>query len=70
MRNQLRGRLDGYRAMAIRRGLVEDGQLAALHARARDALYTAPTDLADAEALVQAYREALPREPADRKASS
>jgi hypothetical protein len=69
-RNQLRGRLDGYRAMAIRRGVLEDVQLAALHARARDALYTAPTDLADAEASVQAYREALPRESADRKASS
>jgi hypothetical protein len=67
-RNQLRGRLDGYRAMAIGRGLVEDMRLAALHARARDALYTAPTDLADAEALVQAYREALPRDPSDRKA--
>jgi hypothetical protein len=68
LRNQLRGRLDAYRAMAIGKGLVEDVQLAALHARARDALYTAPTDLADAEALVQAYREALPRDPADRKA--
>ncbi|MDQ6615910.1 MAG: hypothetical protein M3083_14535 [Actinomycetota bacterium] len=67
-RDELRGRLDAYRAKAYRLGLLEDPAVAALHARARSVLFTAPTDLAQAEQLVRQYQQALtgptPREVA------
>jgi hypothetical protein len=67
-RDELRGRLDAYRAKAYRLGLLEDARVAGLYARAKQALYTAPTDLAEAERLVAEYQQALagpaPREVA------
>jgi hypothetical protein len=58
-RNELRGRLDAYRAKAVRRGLGEDGDLTSLADAARTALYTAPCDLDAARAAVNAYQDAL-----------
>ncbi|BAL90548.1 hypothetical protein AMIS_53280 [Actinoplanes missouriensis 431] len=58
-RNELRGRLDAYRAKALRRGLGEDGTLTPLADAARTALYQAPCDLNAARAAVGAYQEAL-----------
>ncbi|BCJ56481.1 hypothetical protein Asp14428_79560 [Actinoplanes sp. NBRC 14428] len=58
-RNELRGRLDAYRAKAGSRGLAEDPVLAPLAERARDSLYTAPCDLEAARAAVAAYQEAV-----------
>ena len=67
-RNELRGRLDAYRAKAYRLGLLENPALAALYARAQEVLFTAPTDLAAADELVRRYQQALagptPREVA------
>jgi hypothetical protein len=67
-RDELRGRLDAYRAKAYRLGRLEDQALAGLYTRARAALFTAPTDLAEAEELVRRYQQALsgpaPREVA------
>jgi hypothetical protein len=58
-RNELRGRLDAYRAKALRRGLGESAALTELADTARTALYTAPCDLDAARAAVDAYQEAL-----------
>jgi hypothetical protein len=58
-RNELRGRLDAYRAKALSRGLGEDGTLTPLAESARDLLYTAPCDLDAARRAVDAYQEAL-----------
>lgn len=58
-RNELRGRLDAYRAKALRRGLAEDAELTPLAEAARAALYTAPCDLDAARAAVDAYQAAL-----------
>jgi hypothetical protein len=61
-RNELRGRLDAYRAKALSRGLGEDSDLTPLHDAARTALHTAPCDLVAARAAVNAYQEALAAE--------
>jgi cell division septum initiation protein DivIVA len=69
-RNELRARLDAFRAMVRRLGLTEDLHLDTLYMQAKDALYTAPTDLVHAGMLVQTYRDAMPRrttEPEDRR---
>jgi hypothetical protein len=58
-RNQFRALLDAYQVKAKRLGLLEDPDVAALHARAQDVLYTAPTDLALAAQLVRRYQEAI-----------
>jgi hypothetical protein len=58
-RNELRGRLDAYRAKALRRGLGENSDLTPLADTARTALYTAPCDLDTARAAVNAYQDAL-----------
>jgi hypothetical protein len=58
-RNELRGRLDAYQGRARRLRLTEDPALAELFGRARDSLYHAPTDLAQARELVRRYREGL-----------
>jgi hypothetical protein len=67
-RDELRGRLDAYRGKAYRLGRLEDPAVAALYARAQRLLYTAPTDLVQAEQLVRQYQQALtgpaPREVA------
>jgi hypothetical protein len=59
VRDQLRGRLDAYHAKAARLCLVEVPEVSAAHRPARDALYTAPTDLTRAADLVQDYQDAL-----------
>ena len=58
-RNELRGRLDAYRAKALRRGLGESARLTELADAARTVLYTAPCDLGAARAAVDAYQDAL-----------
>jgi hypothetical protein len=58
-RNEMRGRLDAYRAKALRLGLGESGDLTALSEAARAALHTAPCDLDAARAAVDAYQDAL-----------
>lgn len=58
-RNELRGRLDAYRAKALRRGLGENDDLTRLAETARTALYTAPCDLDAARAAVNAYQDAV-----------
>ena len=58
-RNELRGRLDAYRAKALAIGRAEDAELDVLYRQARDALFTAPCDLRLSESLVLAYQRAL-----------
>lgn len=58
-RNELRGRLDAYQAKAYRLGRLEDPAVAALHARALAVLFTAPTDLDQADQLVRQYQQIL-----------
>jgi hypothetical protein len=58
-RNQLRAMLEAYQVKAARIGLIEEPRLERLFARAHEALYTAPTDLAFAAPLVREYQEAL-----------
>ena len=66
-RNELRGRLDAYRAMAHDHGKIEDPEISRRYDEAHDVLFTAPTDLAEAARLVRRYREALPGDTVDRK---
>jgi hypothetical protein len=58
-RDELRGLLGAYRAKAARLGAVEDAVLAERYERARDLLWTAPCDLAAAEAAVAGYQQAV-----------
>lgn len=58
-RNELRGRLDAYRAKALAIGRAEDAELDSLYRQAMDALFTAPCDLRHSESLVLAYQRAL-----------
>jgi hypothetical protein len=58
-RNQFRALLEAYQVKAKRLGRLEDPELAATFARAREALFTAPTDLAAAAQLVRRYQQAL-----------
>lgn len=58
-RNQLRALLDAYTVKATRAGRLEDPQLQQLLRGARDALYTAPTDLGLAAQLVRGYQQGL-----------
>jgi hypothetical protein len=62
-RNQLRGRLDAYRAKAQSLRLLETPAVAELYERAHRALFVAPTDLAQAEQLVARYQQALSTRP-------
>lgn len=66
-RNELRGRLDAYRAKAQQVGRLEDSEATRAYDRAHRALYTAPTDLVMAAKLVEQYQDivspsARPRE--------
>jgi hypothetical protein len=63
-RDELRGRLEAYRAKATRRGLAEDLGLAEGYRRARDLLWTAPCDLDQARAAVLAYQKSVASHPA------
>jgi hypothetical protein len=58
-RDELRGRLEAYRAKAADHRLDEHETLAPLHMRARELLFTAPCDLHDATRAVYAYQKAL-----------
>jgi hypothetical protein len=58
-RDELRGRLEGYRAKAVTYRLDEHDQLGSLHAKARNLLYTAPCDLPAATKAVVAYQTTL-----------
>ncbi|MDI2125192.1 hypothetical protein [Yinghuangia seranimata] len=58
-RDELRGLLQAYRAMAGGRGRSEDEALEALHHRAYDVLWRAPCDLDDAARLVGDYQAAV-----------
>jgi hypothetical protein len=58
-RDELRGLLGAYKAKAARLGAAEDTDLAARYDRARDLLWSAPCDLAAAEAAVTDYQRAI-----------
>jgi hypothetical protein len=58
-RNELRGRLEAYRAKANRVGLLEDASVVATYEQAHQVLYNAPTDLGVAAGLVRRYQQAL-----------
>ena len=58
-RDELRGLLGAYKAKAARLGGAEDSGLAERYDQARDLLWTAPCDLATAEAAVAAYQQAV-----------
>jgi hypothetical protein len=69
-RDELRGRLEAYRAKAAARGRAEDERLAGLFARAHDLLFTAPCDLRAATRAVHTYQAGLvePTGPRERSA--
>lgn len=58
-RDELRGRLDAYRAKAASHALDEHDELSKLHVSARTLLYTAPCDLPGSTRAVLAYQRAL-----------
>jgi hypothetical protein len=58
-RDELRGRLQAYRAKAARLGGSEDAALAALHRAAHDLLWRAPCDLSAATRAVARYQRAV-----------
>lgn len=58
-RNELRGRLDAYHAKALARGFAEDERLGQIYERARSLLFTAPCDVAGAEAAVREYQQGI-----------
>jgi hypothetical protein len=58
-RNQFRALLEAYQVKAKRLGVLEDPALEDIFTRAREVLYTAPTDLAVAAQLVRSYQQAL-----------
>lgn len=58
-RTELRGLLDAYRAMALRRGVGEHPDVTAAYAAARSVLYTAPLDLAEGLVAVTGFDQAV-----------
>jgi hypothetical protein len=58
-RDELRGRLDAYKAKAGRLGLAEDAELTGLHQRAHDLLWTSPCDLRGATVALADYQRAI-----------
>jgi hypothetical protein len=68
-RDELRGRLEAYRAKASARGRAEDERLADLFTHAHQLLYTAPCDLRAATRAVHAYQSGL-AEPAGHRERS
>jgi hypothetical protein len=58
-RDELRGRLNAYRAKAAARGQAEHPDLTTRYAQARDLLYTAPCDLRASTRSVHAYQQTL-----------
>ncbi|MGA8114785.1 MAG: hypothetical protein WCA46_14060 [Actinocatenispora sp.] len=69
-RDELRGRLDAYRAKAARLGLVEHDTLTERHGVAQRLLYTAPCDLPAGTRAVFAYQQALADLATPRKEST
>ncbi len=69
LRNELRGRLDAYRAKAAAIGRAEDIDLDRLQQAAADVLWIAPCDLAEAARRVEDYQHAVnqPTYPEDRR---
>lgn len=63
-RDELRGRLEAYRAKAGRLGLSEDLELSRLYEHAKLLLWTAPCDLRQATAALAGYQRAI-TSPAD-----
>jgi hypothetical protein len=62
-RDELRGRLEAYRAKAVARGRAEDDRLARLFSQAQQLLYSAPCDLRAATRAVHAYQSVLAEQP-------
>ena len=58
-RDELRGLLDAYRAKAGRTGGAENAALDASYQQAHELLWTAPCDLAAADAAVTGYQQAV-----------
>ncbi|MCG5220125.1 hypothetical protein [Streptosporangium sp. KLBMP 9127] len=58
-RDELRGRLDAFKAKAVRLGRAEDAQLGYLYRQAHDLLWTAPCDLRQATVAVAGYQRAI-----------
>ena len=58
-RNELRGLLDAYCGKARRLGLIEDPRSPSCSPPRRPSLYSAPTDLEQADELVRRYANAL-----------
>jgi hypothetical protein len=58
-RDELRGLLRAYKAKAARLGAAEDPDLSGWHDQAHSLLWTAPCDLAAAEAAVAVYQRAI-----------
>ncbi len=58
-RQELRGRLDALTAKAIAKGKVKNPLLTDLAARARQVIYSSPTDLSMAIDLVREYEQGL-----------
>jgi len=58
-RDEMRGLLDAYKAKAAQLGAAEDLHLAGLYEQARATLWTAPCDLAAADAAVRNYQQAV-----------
>jgi hypothetical protein len=69
LRQELRGRLDAYRAKAYALGQDEDVNLDRLYRSAREVLYTAPCDLARAERRLAAYQTAVLASPLEDRLS-
>ncbi|SHN46676.1 hypothetical protein [Cryptosporangium aurantiacum] len=62
-REELRGRLEAYRAKAARLGLIERSDVLAGYSAARALLWTAPCDLPAATRAVVAYQRSLLESP-------
>ena len=60
-RNEMRGLLDSYRAMAGGLGEAENAELDEMYQRAKQLLWTAPCDLEAATAAVNGYQQAVLR---------
>jgi len=58
-RDELRGLLGAYKAKAARLGASEDVAISGRYEQARDLLWSAPCDLAAAEAAVSGYQQAI-----------
>jgi hypothetical protein len=69
LRQELRGRLDAYRAKAHSLGKGEDVHLDRLYRAAQEVLYTAPCDLAGAERRLAAYQAAVLASPMEDRLS-